>query len=68
MPYADQGAFAVPDEVSDLSALFAPDAAPTAWTGADLAGITPGDTVAVWGPAPSVSWPRAPPCCSAPSR
>ena len=22
---------------------------PTAWTGADLAGITPGDTVAVWG-------------------
>ncbi len=49
VPYADQGAFTVPDEVSDLAALFASDAVPTAWTGADLAGITPGDTVAVWG-------------------
>ena len=49
VPYADQGAFPVPDGVSDLSALFASDAAPTGWTGADLAGITPGDTVAVWG-------------------
>jgi len=35
--------------VSDTAALFASDAAPTGWTGADLAGITPGDTVAVWG-------------------
>ncbi len=49
VPYADQGAFSVPDGVSDTAALFASDAAPTAWTGADLAGITPGDTVAVWG-------------------
>ncbi|MET1051028.1 MAG: zinc-dependent alcohol dehydrogenase [Mycetocola sp.] len=49
VPLADQGAFPVPDGVSDLSALFASDAAPTGWTGADLAGITPGDTVAVWG-------------------
>jgi threonine dehydrogenase-like Zn-dependent dehydrogenase len=49
VPYADQGAFAVPDGVSDLSALFASDAAPTGWTGADLSGIAPGDTVAVWG-------------------
>jgi threonine dehydrogenase-like Zn-dependent dehydrogenase len=49
VPYADQGAFAVPDGVSDLSALFASDAAPTAWTGVDLVGIEPGDTVAVWG-------------------
>jgi len=49
VPYADQGAFPVPDGVSDLAALFASDAAPTGWTGADLAGITPGDTVAVWG-------------------
>jgi threonine dehydrogenase-like Zn-dependent dehydrogenase len=49
VPYADQGAFPVPDGVSDTAALFASDAAPTAWTGADLAGITPGDTVAVWG-------------------
>ena len=49
VPYADQGAFTVPDGVSDLAALFASDAAPTGWTGADGAGIAPGDTVAVWG-------------------
>ena len=49
VPYADQGAFTVPDGVSDTAALFASDAAPTGWTGADLAGIAPGDTVAVWG-------------------
>jgi threonine dehydrogenase-like Zn-dependent dehydrogenase len=49
VPYADQGAFPVPDGVSDTAALFASDAAPTGWTGADLAGIVPGDTVAVWG-------------------
>jgi threonine dehydrogenase-like Zn-dependent dehydrogenase len=49
VPYADHGAFAIPDGVSDIAALFASDAAPTGWTGADGAGITPGDTVAVWG-------------------
>ena len=49
VPYADRGAFTVPDGVSDQAALFASDAAPTGWTGAYLAGITPGDTVAVWG-------------------
>ncbi|WP_285062128.1 zinc-dependent alcohol dehydrogenase [Frigoribacterium sp. ME-P-080] len=49
VPYGDHGAFPVPDGVSDEAALFASDAAPTGWTGADLAGITPGDTVAVWG-------------------
>ncbi|RKR74774.1 zinc-dependent alcohol dehydrogenase [Frondihabitans australicus] len=49
VPYGDYGAFSVPDGVSDRAALFASDAAPTGWTGADLAGITPGDTVAVWG-------------------
>ncbi|WP_254786949.1 zinc-dependent alcohol dehydrogenase [Curtobacterium sp. MCBA15_001] len=49
VPYADQGAFPVPDGVSDTAALFASDAAPTGWTGADMAGIEPGDTVAVWG-------------------
>ncbi len=49
VPYADHGAFGIPDGVSDLSALFASDAASTGWTGADRIGITPGDTVAVWG-------------------
>ncbi|SDQ06952.1 zinc-dependent alcohol dehydrogenase [Quadrisphaera sp. DSM 44207] len=49
VPYADVGAFAVPDGVSDLTALFASDAVVTGWTGADQAGVAPGDVVAVWG-------------------
>ena len=49
VPYADQGAFAVPEGVSDTRALFASDAAPTGWMGADLGGVRPGDVVAVWG-------------------
>ncbi len=49
VPYADVGAFSVPDGVDDVSALFASDAAATGWTGADQVGITPGDVVAVWG-------------------
>jgi threonine dehydrogenase-like Zn-dependent dehydrogenase len=49
VPYADQGAFAVPDGVDDMTALFASDAAPTGWTGADQGGVSPGDVVAVWG-------------------
>lgn len=49
VPFADVGAFRVPDEVSDERALFASDAAPTGWMGADLGGVGPGDVVAVWG-------------------
>jgi threonine dehydrogenase-like Zn-dependent dehydrogenase len=49
VPFADYGAFPVPDGVSDQSAVFASDAAPTGWMGADLGGVRPGDTVAVWG-------------------
>ena len=49
VPYADHGAFTVPDGVTDLQALFVSDAVPTGWMGADLAGISAGDTVAVWG-------------------
>ena len=49
VPYADHGLFPVPDEVSTLRALFASDAAPTGWMGADLGGVGPGDVVAVWG-------------------
>ena len=49
VPYADQGAFAIPDGVSDQRALFASDAAPTGWTGAHQAGVRAGDVVAVWG-------------------
>jgi threonine dehydrogenase-like Zn-dependent dehydrogenase len=49
VPYADQGAFAIPDGVSDERALFASDAAPTGWTGAHQAEVRAGDVVAVWG-------------------
>lgn len=49
MPFADVGAFAVPDEVSDERAVFASDAASTGWMGAELGGVRPGDVVAVWG-------------------
>lgn len=49
VPFADYGAFTVPDGVDDLSAVFASDAAPTGWMGADLGGVQPGDVVAVWG-------------------
>ncbi|MFC4062213.1 zinc-dependent alcohol dehydrogenase [Planomonospora corallina] len=49
VPFADHGAFPVPDGVDDTSALFASDSAPTGWMGADLGGVRPGDVVAVWG-------------------
>jgi threonine dehydrogenase-like Zn-dependent dehydrogenase len=49
VPYADHGAFPIPDGVSDERALFASDAAPTGWMGAELGGVGPGDAVAIWG-------------------
>jgi len=49
VPYADVGAFTIPEDVSDDRAVFASDAAPTGWMGADLGGVRPGDVVAVWG-------------------
>lgn len=49
VPFADVGAFTVPDEVSDERALFASDSASTGWMGADMGGVRPGDVVAVWG-------------------
>ena len=49
VPFADQGCFVVPEQVSDEQALFVSDAFPTGYMAADLAQIEPGDTVAVWG-------------------
>ena len=49
VPHADVGCFHVPDGVSDETALFLSDAAPTGFMGADFCNIQPGDTVAVWG-------------------
>ena len=49
VPYGDVGTFVVPEGASDTRALFASDAASTAFTGVDLGGVQAGDTVAVWG-------------------
>ncbi|WP_246106174.1 zinc-binding dehydrogenase [Pseudonocardia kunmingensis] len=50
VPFADHGSFPVPDGLDDdLAAVFASDAGPTGWMGADLGGVGPGDVVAVWG-------------------
>ncbi|WP_433126256.1 alcohol dehydrogenase catalytic domain-containing protein [Micromonospora sp. CA-240977] len=49
VPYADVGAFPVPDAVEDDRALFAADAAPTGWLAAELGAVRPGDVVAIWG-------------------
>ncbi|WP_432971446.1 zinc-dependent alcohol dehydrogenase [Dactylosporangium sp. CA-233914] len=49
VPFADVGAFTVPEDVSDERAVFASDSASTGWMGADLGGVRPGDVVAVWG-------------------
>ena len=49
VPFADVGAFTIPDGVSYERALFASDSVPTGWMGADLGGVAPGDVVAVWG-------------------
>jgi threonine dehydrogenase-like Zn-dependent dehydrogenase len=49
VPYADIGAFRIPDGVSDERALFASDSVPTGWMGADLGGVKGGDVVAIWG-------------------
>ncbi|SCG39514.1 zinc-dependent alcohol dehydrogenase [Micromonospora halophytica] len=49
VPYADVGAFTVPETVSDDRAVFASDAAPAGWMGAELGEVGPGDVVAVWG-------------------
>ncbi|MFL5814086.1 MAG: zinc-dependent alcohol dehydrogenase [Bdellovibrionia bacterium] len=49
VPFADHGAFVLPDEISDEQAVLLTDAAPTGYTGASLCDIRPGDTVVVWG-------------------
>ncbi|MFB9476438.1 zinc-dependent alcohol dehydrogenase [Nonomuraea salmonea] len=49
VPYADVNAFPVPENVPDSNAVFASDAVPTGWMGADLGQVGPGDVVAVWG-------------------
>lgn len=49
VPFADNGAFPIPDNVPDETALFASDAFPTGYMAAAMCAIKPTDTVAVWG-------------------
>jgi len=52
VPFADVGPLAVPPEVTDEQVLFLSDIFPTAYMGAEMCGIQPGDVVAVWGAGP----------------
>lgn len=52
VPFADVGPIKVPDSLTDEQVLFLTDIFPTGYMAADQAGITPGDTVAVWGCGP----------------
>lgn len=49
VPYADHGAFKIPDDIPDEQAVFVSDGIPTGYMAAEMANIKPGDTVAVWG-------------------
>src|ERR1700712_1149796 len=52
VPFADFGAFKVPQGLSDEQVLFLTDIFPTGYMAAENAEIQPGDTVAVWGCGP----------------
>jgi threonine dehydrogenase-like Zn-dependent dehydrogenase len=52
VPYAHTNLFAIPPGVSDEQALMVSDIFPTAWFGARLAEVGPGDVVAVLGAGP----------------
>jgi threonine dehydrogenase-like Zn-dependent dehydrogenase len=52
VPFADVGAFKVPDGMTDEQALACSDAFPTGFMGAEICNIRPGDIVAVWGCGP----------------
>jgi threonine dehydrogenase-like Zn-dependent dehydrogenase len=49
VPFADVGAFAVPDGLADDAVVFASDALPTGWMAAEFCGLRGGEVVAVWG-------------------
>lgn len=52
VPFADQGARVVPDDLEDEEALFLTDIFPTGWSGVEWANVTPDDTVAIFGCGP----------------
>lgn len=52
IPFAHIGLIKLPDEITDDQAIAMSDIFPTAWFGAQMAGIKDGDTVAVFGCGP----------------
>jgi threonine dehydrogenase-like Zn-dependent dehydrogenase len=52
VPFADVGPIKVPNGLSDEQVLFLSDIFPTGYMGAEMCGIEPGDTIAVWGCGP----------------
>lgn len=52
VPFAHVGLVKIPDDVSDDQAILMSDIFPTGWFGAELAEVTDGDTVAVFGCGP----------------
>lgn len=52
IPFANVGLVKLPDEITDDQAILLSDIFPTGYFGADIAEITPGDTVAVFGAGP----------------
>src|SRR3954470_1102237 len=52
VPFADVNPLKIPDGLKDEQVLFLSDIFPTGYMGADLCGIQPGDTIAVWGCGP----------------
>jgi len=52
VPYADTGAFKVPESLSDEQVLFLTDIFPTGYMAAENCNIQQGDTIAIWGAGP----------------
>jgi threonine dehydrogenase-like Zn-dependent dehydrogenase len=52
VPFADVGPLKVPEGMTDEQVLFLSDILPTGYMGAEMCGIQPGDTIAVWGCGP----------------
>jgi threonine dehydrogenase-like Zn-dependent dehydrogenase len=52
VPFSDTNLFRVPEALSDEQALFLTDILPTGYMGAELAEVSPGDTVVVFGCGP----------------
>jgi threonine dehydrogenase-like Zn-dependent dehydrogenase len=52
VPFADVGPIKVPDEVPDDQAVMLADVFPTAYMGAEMCDIKPGDVIAIWGAGP----------------